>query len=373
MYNKFYYSLICIFSLIIFQNIKATEEELNQSKSFYAISSLAYYLEEAINKDINNNAITFDEQDLINLWANASLNPTYLPKITKAQILYYEAKNAQDNSKIELYNKSKDILNTLWKKMSKEILSSKPSLTETPTPIHPNIINNPYIDEKIRKKIEPFLLPLDHPMHAPLDSIFKKIRAIKNPESFAKAGFKTFSIQRFSFIRIGTHSLLPGYLLKLYLDTETRLKGNRPGWLSLENRCEGALNVRNLIWMEKMKHFSVPDKFLYPLPPNPPADKNAQPVILIVTDMKVYTREQSEILWKRKVTPEVLDELYSIISHGYASSGLAKNIPYTKSGKFSCIDTERPLKMPKYDKAKQYFTKPMQAYWDKLVRSGGKK
>lgn len=365
MYNKFLYPLICIISFTVFQHLKAiTEDEI--SKSFYAISSLTYYLK---SKEINNNAIPFEDEDLINLWTNASLNSSYLPEITQAQLFYYEARNNPDKLKIDLYNKSKNILVKVWKNVSREMLNSKLSFSN---PTHPNIINNPYINEEIKKQIEPFLLPLNHPMNAPLDSIFKKIRAIKDPESFAKAGFTTFSVQQVSFIRIGKHTLLPGYLLKVYLDTELRMKENRPGWLWLARRCEGALNIRKLIQKKKMKHFSVPDKFLYPLPADPPAEKNAQPIILIVTDMKVYSKKKSAIYWKTKATPEVLDELYSIISHGYASNSLAMNIPYTKTGKFSCIDTETPIKIPTYDKLRPFFSEPMQAYWDELVRSGGK-
>lgn len=370
MLNKSIYKMIWFLVLISSVNkIPATgAENTNPERAFYAVSSLSYCLD-------SKNAESFSDEEIQALWETASIDPTFLPEINKAQQYYLQAKSNQSNS--DLFRKSKQIVSKVWKEMGDCILSKyveeERRLRNNLESIHPNIQNNPCIEENIRIKIEPHLLPLDHPMHASLEEIFKKSRAIRDEEAFAQAGFKTLFVQKDSLIRVAQHDSLPGYLLKIYLDNEKGKVDGRPGWLSLTNRCIGAANIRSLIQRKNFRHFVVPDKFIYPLPPNPPPKKRFQQVILIVTDMNIYNREESEVFWKTVPTKAHIDELYSITSHGYGSIVIAKNIPYTKSGKFSCIDTEKPIKkVPRYDKIKSYLSPEMQVYWDKLVKTGGK-
>lgn len=135
----------------------------------------------------------------------------------------------------------------------------------------------------------------------------------------------------------------------------------------------GAEKVRNLIEEKKIKFFTVPDKWIYPLPefPKPIKIKQSQLVVLVVTDMNLVSKFETREAWKSIITQEHLDELYCILSHGHGSSGLVRNVPYTKNGTFAFVDTEKPNKLPKYDKAKVFFSKEMQEYWDLLVKTGG--
>lgn len=239
---------------------------------------------------------------------------------------------------------------------------------ETP---YPGLSENPYLEKSDQDKIQPFLLPLTHPMKEQLDLIFHKSRAIQDRDTFEEAGFEVLMDDLNSLMILAKHPGIPGYLFKVYFDgSET--KKNKSGWGFLLKRCKGASDIRSLIHEKELKYFSVPDKWLYLLPiPFVESDKRIEPVILMVTDMELVTPKENVQAWKTKITKEHLQELYLILSHGHGSSGLVKNVPYTNSGKFAFIDTEHPNKTPKYDKARQFLSKEVQAYWDQLVRTEG--
>lgn len=226
-----------------------------------------------------------------------------------------------------------------------------------------NFDDNFCLDKHMKKEIKPHLLPADHPLKNTLDQIFSGPRVIENEIAFAEAGFETLQVRPGSFIVIARHPLLPGYLLKLYLDNETRQKDGVPGWKWLVNRCKGAENIRTLIRKKNLKHFIVPDKWLYPLPPDP---KGRHPIVLLVTAMNLVSQQQNKQAWLN-VTEEHLDELYSIISYGYASCDLFGNIQYTKEGKFACIDTEHPKRKLKLSRIRPHLSELMQTYWNKLI------
>lgn len=240
---------------------------------------------------------------------------------------------------------------------------------------YPAFDDNPFITEEMRAIMRPYLLALNHPARDALEAIFNQSRAIESPEAFAAAGFFTLFAQPKSFIRVGSHPKLKGYLLKVYLDSELRQHQDIPGWQWLATRCKSVEKIRRLIERKKLRYFTVPDKALYPLPVNPAPlllDGQArQTVVLLVTDMHLVSHEKSLRAWKEKITTRHLDELYCIMSHGLTSTYLAANIPYTKEGKFSCIDTENIGKEFKYEKCRDYFSDEMKLYWDQLIQTNG--
>lgn len=235
---------------------------------------------------------------------------------------------------------------------------------------------NSCIVKEMHTMIRPHLLPETHAIKPVLDAIFSEYGVNKNADSLARAGFVTVSVRPFTFLTVVRHPCLPGYIQKIYLESDQRVKPGKPGWKWLVQRCQGADNIRKLIKAKKLKHFTVPDKWLYPLKAKPKhlqaKSGCGQPVILITTDMNLVSQAESEEAWKTKVTYEVLDELYEIISHGLASSHLSWNIPYTNDGTFSCIDTEHPVRKPDYKSVKLYLSKKMGKYWDALVKAGGR-
>ncbi len=339
--------LICFF-ICFFSSTQANE-------AFYAIASLRFFLDDA-----EKGSIRFEKSDVASLWEKASLDDASFPAVEKARTLYYQGS----------YDEVSGLLEEVWEQIRNDYFSKY--LKEKRNQYYPNFTDNPLMSVQIREVIQPYLLPLDHAMKPILDDIFYQSRAIESEEAFEKAGFKTIS----KYMRVARHPLLKGYLLKVFLDSEHRLNQvKRPGWLRLVDRCEGAMNIRLLIDKEKIQHFVVPDKKIYPLPIEPfpilPSGKEQQLAVLLVDDMELVPHEQCREAWKNKITHDHLRELYLIISHGYASTYLAANIAYTKKGKFACIDTEFPQRKLNFEKVRHYLSEEMCEYWDALVKLGG--
>ncbi len=230
--------------------------------------------------------------------------------------------------------------------------------------------HNPHINSFMRKKIRPYLLPESHSIKPILDTIFLHSRPTTNPHTFAKAGFVTLHVQPRSFIRVARHPFLPGYLFKVYLDSELRQKHNRPGWEWLVNRCKGACQVRKALKKISSKYFQVAQKWLYPLPadPSPPIKGHIwQPVVLVVQDMNIREDKVSRYAWKHLITKAHLDELYDIIKIGGGSRYRPDNVCYSKNGKLCFIDTEYPGIEKDFTYSRKYFSHEMRLYWDEIV------
>lgn len=233
---------------------------------------------------------------------------------------------------------------------------------------YPDFKNNPFLSSKMRDEIKDYLIPVNHPAKPVLDALFLQSRVIESEETLLAAGFTILFSQESSFVKVVSHPLLPGYLLKLYLDNETRLKDGRPGWEWLKDRCKGAKKIRKFIKEKKLKHFVVPDKFIYILPSSiGTSGPIHQPFVIIVTDMQLVSHEENKWAWMNLATKEVLDELYKVLHKGYGSRFLTGNVPYTKRGKFAFIDTEYPKRHVSLEKAKPYLNPEMQRYWDSLI------
>ena len=205
-----------------------------------------------------------------------------------------------------------------------------------------------------------YALSVDHPLRSKLDSLFSSLKTLQTQENFEKKGFVILH-RRPSTLIIAKHAALPGYLIKVYLESSSRPK--EENLENLVNRCRGAENIRNLIRQERLRYFTVPDKWIYTTPVG-------EIPVLLVTDMDIVSKEQSKQAWKNLSSKRQLEELYCIISHGYASTYLPANIPYTRSGKFSCIDTEQPQREPRYENVKAHISKKMSLYWTDLVNIG---
>jgi len=166
---------------------------------------------------------------------------------------------------------------------------------------------------------------------------------------------------------VSKHCAFPGYIFKIYLDSETRTRKGIPHWKQLLSRCIGAQKIRKLIQEKQLCYFDVPDKWLYPLPEYPISrEKNPQPFILIETDMEIENADVTKLCWK-SVRQEHLDELFEIFKRGYGSVSLIQNVPYTKNGKFAFIDTEYPRRVLDLRKVKKFLPADMQRYWDSLI------
>lgn len=221
-------------------------------------------------------------------------------------------------------------------------------------------------EEDVLSEGERFHLPEEHQLNNSLKKIFTKSDVIKNKKEFKKANF-TILHERPSSLIVAKHPALKGYLVKAYLKST-----QKPGrsWKDFVNRCKGAENIQILIEERNMQHFTVPKKWIYCLPGSSLTDEDPS-VILIVEDMDLVSNSESKKAWRILPTYEILEELYQILSRGYSSCRLPLNIPYTKKGTFSCIDTEHPSRALPLHHVKLHISDEMESYWDELVGQGG--
>jgi hypothetical protein len=234
---------------------------------------------------------------------------------------------------------------------------------------YPNFDDNALITPDMQALIRPYLLPLNHPMKSVLDSIFSKTRATQDLAALKKAGFQPLFFQHKSFIIVARHPKVPGYLFKLYLDSETRLNADIPGWRWFVYRCSVAEKIKDIIRKNGIRSFVVADKWIYPLPIKPLSSfAKKQPTVLLVRDMNLVSHNKTKVAWKTVVTKRVLDELYTVFGRGYGSLYLIGNLPYTRSGKFAFIDTEYPKRELRLDAVLKYLSPEMKAYWSGLIR-----
>ena len=80
------------------------------------------------------------------------------------------------------------------------------------------------ITKEIFKEVKPYLIPKSHLLKKQLDIICKKSRILSSYESLEKSGFKIIYRQLNRGLVVAKHPLLPGYLVKLYLDTSSRVE-----------------------------------------------------------------------------------------------------------------------------------------------------
>lgn len=332
--------------------------------AFYALSSLRFHLEEKLDPPVSDDLlITFDKADIANLWKRASASP-FPEEIAQAESYYQEALLASPAKQHTLLSKAKTIIDSAW------------------------INLNPSSEQPLTKGFEDhrYILPADHWLHDALDSIFTEFDAHKDEDTFGEAGFVKIC-KRNSDMIVAKHEQIPGYIIKIYLRENIPMQT----WEWVACRCQGAENIRNLIKRKGLKHFNVPDKWIYRIPELAGRKeiesltesieskgqmswlvKQTSPACLVAALMNVVSDGKSRRAWKEKITRSHLRELYCILSHGFSSTCLDQNIPYTKEGKFTCLDTEIPFRYQKYYRVIPYLTPEMRTYWGVLVRTGGK-
>lgn len=228
---------------------------------------------------------------------------------------------------------------------------------------YPNFYDNPLLTTKMKEKIEPHLIPLDHPSKPIIDSIFSKSRVVQSEESIVNAGFSIISIQYDTSIIVARHPLVPGYVFKFYRDSLPNGRENVPGWECLVTRCVNVKKIEQVITSQNIKNFKVPSKWIYILPLEAVPSKKHQPIALLATDMELESPEKTRLAWKTMIAPSHLDELYILFKAGYGTSALIDNLPLTKHGTFAFIDTEKSKRKIKMHKVEEYFSKDMRHYW----------
>lgn len=222
---------------------------------------------------------------------------------------------------------------------------------------------NAFLKKAALHKTSPHMLPKKHTLRPILDEIFRSPRVMTNATSFAKAGFITIDIRHHNHMRVARHPDLPGYLVKVFLNSESPKSKRALNNMNFRQRCASADVIRRLIKKHAITHFTVPDKWVY-APPFSKKRTSHRSLILVVTDMNIVSYKETEKAWKTEITPEHLRELILIKRKVSLSQTIPENIPYTKEGTFAFIDTEK--RTWHTQKMGQYFSPNMQAYWQTL-------
>jgi hypothetical protein len=221
--------------------------------------------------------------------------------------------------------------------------------------------------------IRPYLLPPNHFLKPSLDAIFSSSRAILDDAAFAQAGFETIFNQPRSFIRVARHPDLPNHLIKANLDVDLKLKGGHTSWEWFLRRCEAAKVIRKIILEKNLRHFSVPEKYLYilpaePKPPNSPT-YSRKFLVLVVEDMHLVSDETNLHLWETMITQEHLDELFKILKKLPHMTLRASNMVFTKEGKIAFIDTEYIHRCSHgYERLDEFLNPKMRSYWQSITK-----
>lgn len=371
--NKSAIKILFLYVILIFSSRLFSQEN---DKAIQAVASLLFHVQSEIEQTNNEiSPVVFATKDIENLWSRALTLDSSLAHIQEEYWLWHRYQS--DDQKATL-QRCVDVLKSTWltANVSEEIVP------EERHPIHrlheytqANLQNNSLIDKKIQREIEPFLLPSNLQITPLVEQIFSASRPTLNSTAFVLAGFNILHMQPRSYIIVGIHPAIPGYLFKLYLDSELRKKNKVPGWKWFVKRCKGAELIRNVIIQKKIKNFTVPKKYIYVLPPATTPSKtrhiNPKPVVLIVENMNLVNDDLNYAAWKLLVTPQILNELFIIISSANGSSYRPDNIPYTHSGTFAFIDTEYPHQHPDFNSIRPFLSSEMCNYWDRLIKEGG--
>lgn len=228
-----------------------------------------------------------------------------------------------------------------------------------------------FVPSNVWEQLKPHFLPEDHELKSALDTIFSKHRVTENKSKLKKAGFTILSKGEWSRALVVKHKKLKGYVLKIYLDTEPKIKD----WERWIDRIGGVAALKKAIQSYRFERFfEVPKKWVYPLPdfPSPSFDTNRKGFILIAEEISLD--KSSEKKWKsKKITHELLDALYTILStQGMCDCVYSFNLPFSKNGKVAFIDTEYHHCWPvHYEKFTQSLSKSLQPYWKMLIQNGG--
>ncbi len=248
-----------------------------------------------------------------------------------------------------------------------EDLEEKPSLWEYEAFL--STVSYSFVTPDVWAFLEPYFLPNNHPIKHKLDRLFQKTRATQSLDLFEQAGFGRAEMRKPTNIVVGRHPAFKGYLFKVFLDTQPPLCD----WAYWLKRIEGARSIQACIQQHGFQHFRVPKKWIYPLPdePSPPntSHYHRKNFILIVEDMDILPKKENLRAFKKKMTPQLLQELYTILTEeGLIGSVYPKNIPFTHQGDLAFIDTEHHHIQPvPCHRLTRFLSSEMQHYWQSLL------
>lgn len=231
-----------------------------------------------------------------------------------------------------------------------------------------------YVSEAVWDEVTPYLMPNFHPIKPLLDKMFSKKRILQNKRTLWEAGFEKAIVQPFSQIIVTTHKDFPGYIFKLNTDNQG-YRRDKPEYYFWLLRTTGAALIREKIAEKKWEaFFTVPHKWIYPLPAYPKAAKGSiqKNFILVEERMNILSPEKNRERWRSKnIKKQHLDMLFHIVTDlGLIDCSKPENIPFCVDGKIAFVDTNSHSLPPSgYEKLFRIIKEPLRSYWQKLIDS----
>ncbi len=222
------------------------------------------------------------------------------------------------------------------------------------------------------EKIVPFLVPEDSILKEKLDAIFENNRPSLKPSTLESAGFTTGKPREFSRVVVTKHKDLPGYVFKIYLDSD-KYKPDERAQFFFTKRVYAAEAIRKKIEENDLQaYFKVPKKWFYLLPESKKSSHkySYKNFILVEEDMNILDKKANKRAWKSsKVTEQVLHGLHAIIKDvGLADCIKIDNIPFSEDGKVAFIDTEAyGYSNVKFKRLKKSIPHKMRSFWRDLI------
>lgn len=227
------------------------------------------------------------------------------------------------------------------------------------------------VSPEVWQQVEPYLMPLSHPVIKTLDQLCSQSRFLASEQSLEAAGFKIIYKQLNQGIIVASNAKIPGYIFKMYLDSSPRTEW--PLWIL---RARGAKIIQEILDKYYYNYYmKVPKKWIYPVTsrgrPSPDATTFPKDFILVVQDMGLVSKDYNRYCYKESMTRSRLKALFHVIDEGGLSDAHIENVPFARDQKIAFIDTEYVHSWPvHFDWLTNYFSPALQAYWLRLIQRG---
>lgn len=228
------------------------------------------------------------------------------------------------------------------------------------------------ISPKVQQQVKPYLLPQGHPAQNALEQIFREPGVLLNEKTMRKAGFLDVKPRKFTRLVVTRHPMLPGYVIKTYLDNQRYYK-RKPEYDHWISRIEGIKKIERIIDRKGWNHlFKVPSKYVYQVPAGKKT-KNylTKHFVLVETDMELVPENQNLNTWKsHSLSHEQLNALFVILKKvGLRDCATPDNIPFSKDGRIAFIDTQtHGVKVP-FSDLSPYLSRTNRHYWHELTQN----
>lgn len=239
------------------------------------------------------------------------------------------------------------------------------------TASHASAKGNTKISEETRNQLKPFLMTKQHPIKKRLNKFFKTKRVIHDTQSLKAAGFINPVPQPKTGIIVTKHPSFPGYIFKIYCDTQDYYKKMKEHKIYLL-RAQGAEKIRQYIAVHQLgSQFKVPQKWIYELPKRPKAENGtlAKNFILVEEEMDLIRTSENIQKWRSiEIKKPLLTSLFQIVSDlKLRDCCKIDNIPFCSDGRIAFIDTQsHGVETPFYEMLHPYLSEPMVAFWKSL-------